>query len=127
MILFYDGTCPLCHFFVRLILNSDRKKTLLFAPLQGKTALGLSLSGAAGLPDSVILLQDGQVYTASSAIFRIFRYLGRGWLFLSVFRILPVRFTDYLYRVIARNRTAWFGRYPECRLPQENEAHRFLD
>ena len=35
-IVFYDGFCPMCHFWVRYLLKNDIEKSLHFAPIQGK-------------------------------------------------------------------------------------------
>ena len=40
-VLFYDGSCGLCHASVRFILLRDRRGTLAFAPLAGVAATAL--------------------------------------------------------------------------------------
>jgi predicted DCC family thiol-disulfide oxidoreductase YuxK len=41
--------------------------------------------------------------------------------------LVPRPLRDLAYRVIARNRYAWFGRRTRCRVPSAGEAGRLLD
>ena len=116
-ILFYDGNCGLCHGAVRFALARDRHARFRFAPLGGVTFQRL-LPDPPPLPDSLVLLQDGGLFTRSEAILRILEGLGGGWGLLGVLgRACPARLRDGLYDLIARNRGRWFRR-PEASCPR---------
>ncbi|MCA0445738.1 MAG: DCC1-like thiol-disulfide oxidoreductase family protein [Bacteroidetes bacterium] len=127
MILFYDGECPTCHFFVRFILRFDRKKKLVFAPLQGQTAEKIkSHNPDVFKADSVVWAEGSEVLIRSKAVFRILRYLGGFWLIFLIFQLLPGFITDGIYNFVARNRYRWFGKYESCILPDSIHSDRFL-
>ena len=133
-LLFYDGTCPLCHGAVLWLLHHDRHHRLRFAPLQGETAralrlrLGLGL-GQKKLPNdlqAVAAYVDGQIWLGAPAIFAVLAELPQPWRWGAHLRHLPAPLSAGVYRLVAALRFRVFGRYPSCRLPQANERERLL-
>ncbi|SHJ82186.1 Predicted thiol-disulfide oxidoreductase YuxK, DCC family [Hymenobacter daecheongensis DSM 21074] len=126
----FDGVCNLCNGFVQFIIRHDAAGRFRFAALQ--SAGGQALLTANGLvapaePETVLLVEDGQIYTHSTAVLRIARGLGGGWRGLAaVGGLLPRRWRDALYRFVARHRYRWFGRQQACMLPTPALAGRFL-
>ncbi len=66
--------------------------------------------------DTVLLLHRNQLFQKSEAVFEVFRILGGGWKLLLIFRVFPLRWRDWIYDFIARNRYRWFGRKDSCDL-----------
>jgi predicted DCC family thiol-disulfide oxidoreductase YuxK len=73
-----------------------------------------------------MLVENGQVYTHSTAVLRIARGLGGFWQLLYAGIVLPRALRDALYRFVARHRYQWFGRQDACMLPTPELAQRFL-
>lgn len=115
-IILYDGYCNLCNASLQFILKRDKKKVFQYYPIQSKEAeLLMSKSFAEmDIPDSVILLDGGQLYTKSTAFFKIIPHLGNGYKLLMVFKIIPRRLRDIIYDWIASNRYKWFGKKEQC-------------
>jgi predicted DCC family thiol-disulfide oxidoreductase YuxK len=115
-IIFFDGVCNFCNFWVRFILKRDRKKYFLFAPLQGKTATEVlhGFDPANMSLNSVILMEGSRLYTKSSASLRIARKLSGAWKLFYLFIVVPKPIRDWVYDIIARNRYKWFGKRGEC-------------
>ena len=130
-IIFFDGVCNLCNGIVQLIIRHDAAGYFRFVPLQSEAARQLLAAGghtlppASADPDSVLVLEDGQLYAHSAAVLRIARHLP-GWRWLAVGRLLPRAGRDALYRFVARHRYRWFGRQQECMLPTPELKARFL-
>ena len=127
-VILYDGVCNLCNASVRFILKYEKKPYYLFAPLQGKYASEIRNKYA--LPedaDSVVLLENNQIYTASTAALRIAQNLKIPWRWMLVFKALPISLRDGIYHWIARNRYRWFGKKDTCEIPSPEIAHRFLE
>lgn len=110
-LLFYDGSCALCHGFVRWVLARDRAARFQFAPLQGETFNRLvPAEQQVGLPDSVVVRDAaGALYVESDAVVFVLRALGRHRT-ATALAMLPRPVRDAGYRVIARVRYAVFGR-----------------
>lgn len=126
-IVLFDGVCNLCNGAVNFIIDRDPAGYFQFAALQSDVAGDLLRTHQ--LPptflNSIVLVEDGQVYTHSDAAVRIARHLkGLSWLY--AFRWLPRRFRDALYTWIAHNRYRWFGTTDACRLPTPDLQARFL-
>jgi predicted DCC family thiol-disulfide oxidoreductase YuxK len=127
-ILLFDGVCNLCHAAVRFVLRRDREAVFRFAPLDSEFGRRLTAGGFpdGDPPDSVILVEDGQLHVRSEAALRIARRLGGPWSALRVLRLLPRSLRDRMYDTVARNRYRWFGRMDACPRPDARLRDRFL-
>lgn len=127
-ILLFDGHCSLCNAAVDFVLKRDAKKKLLLASMQGSE--GQRVLKMYQLPPSyletLVLVEQGQVYLGSTAALRVARLLGGGWpLFYSLI-IIPKGLRDRIYQWIGTHRYKWFGRRASCRIPTASEKSRFL-
>ncbi len=125
----FDGVCNLCNSTVDFIIRHDDRGVVKVGSLQSRT--GRALLADAGLPPdydaSLVLFDDGRVYTSSDAALRVTRYLGAPWSWTAIFRIVPRSLRDSVYAWVSRNRYQWFGKRDTCRLPTEEERSRFID
>ena len=117
-VLFFDGTCVLCSRAVRLLAPALRKRKVLLAPLSGSTA-SAQLHTARELPDSIVLLNHGNLYVQSEAVLRTLALIGGVWCLASPIRLVPKFLRDHLYEWIARNRYRWFGRVDQCAISHD--------
>ena len=127
-VILYDGVCNFCNAIVNFIIRRDKKKKFLFAPIQSREARMLlrSLNEPFASLKTVYLIDDKKVYKRSSAIFKTFQKLPYPWKLFSFLSFLPISFTDFFYRLIARNRYYWFGKAGEVIKPNEAIKERFL-
>jgi len=119
-IVLFDGICLLCHGTVQFIVRNESAPTLRFASLQ--SPIGRQLLRERGLPseslDSIVLLENGQSYTRSTAVLHITRHLRIPWRWLYIFVHVPRLIRDPLYSWVAKNRYRWFGERKEsCEIP----------
>ena len=129
-VIVFDGVCVLCSRWVDFILRHDRAGRFRLAAMQGEH--GRALLVAHGLspddPVSFLLVDEGRGYSDTDAIARVLRQLGGPWRVAStMIRIVPRPVRDALYRWIARHRYRLFGRRAQCRLPEPEQAWRFID
>ena len=113
MIIFYDGTCPLCNRAVRFILAADKKKQFYFAPLEGETAVDKLKNLHLKNPnlDTLVLFQsEDKILIEGRAVLRILYLLGGKYALLGWLSFLPTFIFDLLYRVIARYRFRLFSK-----------------
>ncbi len=127
-ILFFDGVCNLCNGTVQWVIRQDSQQAIQFAALQSETAkLKLSSSGIdVQKLESLVFLEDGVVYTHSDAALRLARVLGSPWSWVGIFIYVPKFIRDTVYRFIAKNRYAWFGKQESCLMPTPDLKKRFL-
>ncbi|WP_294222273.1 DCC1-like thiol-disulfide oxidoreductase family protein [uncultured Shimia sp.] len=123
-----DGDCALCGFGARMIARFDTHEDFRICP--GQTDLGTALLGHFGMkpedPESWLLILDGRAYGSLDAIIRVGQAVGGVGHGLRVLRVLPRGLQDWIYRRIARNRYAMFGRGDMCALPDERLKARLL-
>jgi len=129
LILLFDGVCNLCNHAVQFVIRHDRHDRFRLAALQSQ--IGQELIRERHINpsrvDSIILIDPGVAYyIESEAAWRIAWEFGGGWKLLGVFRWLPVRLRDALYRWIAGNRYKWFGKREACMLPTPEIRKKFL-
>lgn len=125
-IVFFDGYCVLCNGLVDFLIYFDKKNTLQYASLQGETYKTVINKAFVINQDTVIFYKNGLVYLKSTAIIEIAKTLGSIWYLLLIIKIIPVRFRDFIYDIIARNRKKWFGQRDACRLPKRHEENKIL-
>ena len=132
-IFLYDGVCGLCNRTVQFVLNRDPGGQFRFAALQSPLAAEILAQhgrDAADLDTVVLVLDPGaeseRVFFRSRAILKICGSLGWPWKALLVLWPIPSFLTDLGYRLIARLRYRFFGRYDTCPLPSPEQRSRFL-
>jgi predicted DCC family thiol-disulfide oxidoreductase YuxK len=112
--IFYDGTCGLCHRTVRFAIARDRDgRHFRFAALGGEAFRRLVPEGRrADLPDSIVVLTaDGTLLTRSAAIIHILDRIGGPWRLPGrLLALVPQGIRDLGYDGIARVRHRLFGR-----------------
>lgn len=124
----FDGVCNFCNGWVRFIINRDPKKYFYFASLQSKVADELlAKHGMNTSLDSIVLLENDQYYSESTAVLRICKKLTGLWKLLYVFIIIPKPVRDFFYRWFAKNRYRFFGKSETCMLPTPEVRERFLE
>jgi len=128
-VILFDGVCNLCDGFVQFVIARDRAGRFQFAALQSESARRLlaRVDGFGGLPDSIVLVDGGRVYTRSSAALRIARALPFPWPLARAFVVVPRPVRDWIYDFVARHRYRWFGRKDVCMMPSPALRARFLE
>lgn len=120
LLVFYDANCNLCTGLVQWLSRWDKKQKLRYVSLQSTqsfellSSFHLFRSKATDQVQTVVVLENGQIFMKSEAILRIlfhlkqFRWLG------NLMQLIPVTWRDALYDWIARNRYRWFGTRCQC-------------
>jgi predicted DCC family thiol-disulfide oxidoreductase YuxK len=128
-VILFDGVCNLCNGFVQFVIARDPAGRFRFGPLQSAAAQRLIATSQIGEhgPDSVVLVEDGRVWTRSTAALRVVRHLHRPWPIAYGFIVVPRPLRDWVYDTVARNRYRWFGRRDVCMVPTPDLRKRFLD
>ena len=123
-----DGDCVLCTTGARLIDRFDRTGSIRICPTE--TELGRALLRHYGFdpddPESWLLLVDGRAYSSMDAWIRVARLVGGLGHAAIVLRVLPRPVQDWLYRRVARNRYAMFGRTNMCALAKPSLTARLI-
>ena len=127
-VVLFDGVCNLCNASVRFIIARDPHGRFRFAPLtsQAATTLLRSAPVSATLSDSVVLIEEGRVFTRSDAALRIAKHLAFPWPLAYALVVLPRFLRDRVYDLVARHRYRWFGRREACMVPARELRDRFL-
>jgi predicted DCC family thiol-disulfide oxidoreductase YuxK len=130
----YDGICGLCNRLNQFILKRDSRDRFRFAALQSSIAGELlhRYGRDPGDLNTVYLIanygtRDERLLSKGRAVLFVLRALGGIWSLGRIFELLPSRFLDWLYDVVARRRYRWFGRFDACVVPQPNHRAKFLD
>jgi len=128
-IIFFDGDCGVCNFWVQWILQRDKKNQFMFASLQSD--FGQKFLGERNLDqkqfNTLYLWKVGSYYLIKSkAIIKVLNLLGgvyRAGGFLG--QIIPTAISDQLYNVISKNRMKISNQ--KCFLPTPEERKKFIE
>lgn len=126
-IILFDGVCNFCDSTVQFIIKRDQAGYFQFASLQSD--IGQNILAQFNISkniDSVILIEQEQVFFESTAALKICKKLDRLWPCFYLFILVPPFIRNALYRLFAKHRYRLFGQKSECLLPTPSQRQRFL-
>lgn len=126
-IVLFDGECNFCDASVQFIIKRDPKGYFQFAAQQSDS--GIMLRSKYAVPDtldSILVIDQHRVYNSSDAALHISKHLNGLWSILYVLKVIPKPIRDVVYKFIAKNRYAWFGKKDSCMIPSPEIRNRFL-
>ncbi len=126
-IIVFDGVCNFCNRIVQIIIRHDPSGQIHFAAQQSeageKLIKDLAIKESS---NSVLFVKDGLVYYQSDAVIEIAKLL-KGWPIIFKYGIIVPRFLrNAIYKFIAANRYAIFGKQDQCMVPKDEDRGRFL-
>lgn len=128
-VLLFDGVCNLCNSSVQFILKHEKNQNLKFAAIQSEAGKKLLTHFRLdpNQTNSVILITDNQVYTASDAVLKLMYYLKFPYSSGKILMVVPKVIRDFFYKKVAYNRYNWFGKRESCMIPTPQLRKRFLE
>lgn len=124
----FDGTCILCSAHFWFVLRHDRGGVFHFATAQSE--VGQALYIALDLPtmdfETNLVILNNEIFQDMEAVAAALHGLGWPWAALGLIRFLPRAIKRRLYRLIARNRYALFGKAEHCLIPDPDMRARFV-
>ncbi|MEI6088636.1 MAG: DCC1-like thiol-disulfide oxidoreductase family protein [Bacteroidota bacterium] len=126
-IILFDGFCNLCSWAVQFVVKRDKKKKFQFASLQSEYGIKILIENNLPASDfnSLVLVENGKIYTQSTGALKIARSLSGLWPIFYTAIILPTFIRDGIYNWVAKNRYKWFGRKEACFLLNDDTL--FID
>ena len=116
-IILFDGYCKLCSRTIDFVHKRDSNALYKFIPLQSEEGkLYLKKYSLADDEDTVVLIEDNQAYTASTAALRIVKNLSGMVRHLHLLMVVPQSIRDFIYNLIAKHRYKLFGKNENCKI-----------
>lgn len=126
-IIFYDGHCPLCHYWIRYAIKKDISNKLYFAPIQGKFGKAFILKNNLVEFDTVIFyIPKNKPFIYSKAIYELLKHLEIYNFLYYLLMITPKVFSNIIYRLVARTRYLIYKRYDNCEIPSKKVLSRLI-
>jgi predicted DCC family thiol-disulfide oxidoreductase YuxK len=128
-VLLFDGVCNLCNSSVQFILKHEKNQNLKFAAIQSEAGEKLLTHYRldSNQTNSVILISENYVYTASDAVLKLTQYLKFPYSSGKILMVVPKTIRDFFYKKVAHNRYNWFGKRESCMVPTPELRKRFLE
>jgi predicted DCC family thiol-disulfide oxidoreductase YuxK len=127
-IILFDGVCNLCNGFIIFVYKRDSKAKFNFAWIQSE--LGKQILEQLNMPtdeyDTIIYMENGEVYFKSTAFLKIVKHLKFPWPLLWIGVIIPRFLRNWIYDLVAQNRYKIFGKKEQCLPPTGDLKKRFL-
>jgi len=128
-VILFDGVCNLCNGFVQFVIRHDKKQQFHFGALQSirtqEVLEGFSLSQKH--LTTIVLIQNNQAFTESTAVLKIVKQLHGGWPLLYMFIIIPKSLRNWVYKLVSKYRYRIFGKRDSCMVPTPELQGRFID
>lgn len=127
-IVFFDGECGVCNFWVQWILERDKNDQFMFASLQSD--FGQKFLSERGLETKVfntmyLWKQNDYYLTKSRAVLQIANLLGGIYKFTAVGKLIPSFLSDKVYDIVSENRMKMANQ--KCYLPTPQERKKFIE
>jgi predicted DCC family thiol-disulfide oxidoreductase YuxK len=122
----FDGVCVLCSGGAAFVMRHDRHARVNFTPVRSALGQALYRHYAVEWNETYLLVEGGRAYTASAGYLRLCAVLGGAWRCLRAAAIVPERWRDAAYALVARNRYRWFGQVEHCTLLTPEQRARLL-
>ncbi|MFL9834404.1 thiol-disulfide oxidoreductase DCC family protein [Chryseobacterium terrae] len=127
-IVFFDGECGVCNFWVQWILERDKKDKFMFASLQSD--FGQKFLSERGLEtqqfNTLYLWKPHQYYLIKSkAVLKIANLLGGIYNLSIIGKLIPTFISDKIYNKISENRMKLSAR--KCFLPDQHQKKKFIE
>jgi predicted DCC family thiol-disulfide oxidoreductase YuxK len=79
-----------------------------------------------GVDTFLLVKNDGECLVFSSAALAIAKELIGFWYLFGVFKYMPTRVRDFVYRTFAKKRYTLFGKKEACMVPSPDVRSRFI-
>lgn len=127
-IILFDAKCVLCSAWADFMVKHDDHYQFKLVSVQSQ--IGQQLLKKYQLPtdhfETMVLLENSQLYTESTAFIKIIQRLDFPYSSLRYTQIIPRRLRDFIYRRIALNRYRLFGKTEQCYLIRPDIQQHFL-
>lgn len=125
-IILFDGDCNFCNFWVKFVIERDKKDKFRFTSLQSEKGVEL-LQKHSLKPDlsTVVFINNEVAKTKSSAALTIAYDLGGLYSLAVVFMLVPKFIRDWFYDIIAANRKKLL-KSESCMIPTQSVKEKFL-
>ena len=126
-VILFDGECNFCNYWVKYVIERDKKDLFRFASLQSKK--GKELLKKYNLKDdleTVVLIKGDAAKTKSSAALYIFKGLGGVYQLAIIFIVVPKFIRNAVYSLIAKYRKNLM-KNQLCIIPTTEAKNKFLD
>lgn len=127
-IVFFDGECGVCNFWVQWILERDKKDQFMFASLQSD--FGQKFLSERGLETKIFntmyLWKPNRYYLIKSkAVLQIANLLGGVYKLSAIGKFIPGFLSDKLYDIVSKNRMKLANQ--KCYLPTPHQKKKFIE
>jgi predicted DCC family thiol-disulfide oxidoreductase YuxK len=122
----FDGMCVICSGGAAFVMRHDRHQRVNFTPARSTLGQALYHHYHVELNETYLLVGGGRAYTASAGYLQLCTVLGGPWICLRAGAIVPERWRDAAYALVARNRYRWFGEVEHCALLTPGQRARLL-
>lgn len=124
-IIYFDGVCILCHWFVQFVIRNDPQNHFYFKELQNHKDLSIKQDFSL---KSVVLEISGRSYTESEAIDLILKNLRFPFFLIPYLTFfIPRLLKNQVYQWISDHRYQFWGKYETCQRPRDVDQKRFLN
>jgi predicted DCC family thiol-disulfide oxidoreductase YuxK len=122
----FDGMCVLCSGGAAFAMRHDRHTRVNFTPAHSTLGQALYRHYGVACSETYLLVAGGRAFTASAGYLQLYAVIGGAWHLLRAGAIVPERWRDAAYALVARNRYHCFGKVEHWALLTPEQRARLL-
>ncbi len=127
-VILFDGVCNLCAAWTQFVIKYDTEQLFKLCSVQSEP--GQELLRHFGYRtddfDTMVYVEGQRAYDQGDAFLQIISQFPLPWKLLGIGKIFPRFVRNWLYRRVASNRYALFGKSDTCMMPTPATQARFL-
>lgn len=125
IVVVFDGYCVMCSNFVSWLAKHDTQKKIFYTTFESnflnKKYPDIKLA------DTVFVIDcNAKTYIKSQAIKVCLEKLKHKKLLVSLIKMVPIKFADLIYNIVAKMRYVFFGKKKLCTIPNDIVKSRIL-
>jgi len=128
-IILYDAVCVICNGWAKFLIKYDQ--SIQFKLVSAQSPLGVQLLEHYQMSTehytTMVVVKDQVLYTESTALLKVMQHLGLPFSLMNMGYLMPRPIRDFLYRRVALNRYALFGKTNQCLIPSAENRNHFLE
>lgn len=122
----FDGVCVLCSGGAAFLMRHDKGARVNFTPVRSDLGQALYAHYGVDWNATYLLIVEGRAYTATAGYLKLCAVLGGMWQLFRIGILIPERWRDAGYSIVARNRYRWFGTADHCALLSPEQRKRLV-
>ena len=125
IVVVFDGYCIMCSNFVSWLAKHDTEKKIFYTTFESNF-LNKNYPNLKLIDTIFVIDHDANIHIKSKAIKICLGKIRQKKLLIPLFNLMPLKFANLVYNIVAKTRYIFFGKKTVCTVPNDIVKNRIL-